>query len=56
MINSEKVKYMFSFLGNSGLKPIKGGRGKFILYSPVDYVVVVERQQYAGPASAQSEE
>jgi hypothetical protein len=41
----EKVAFVFSFGGDSNdFKPLAGGRGAFIFYSPVDYHVEKLRQ------------
>jgi hypothetical protein len=49
-IPKEKTEYVFSFVDRGDLLPIRGGRGKYIFYSPVDYEVEQERQLYAGKA------
>lgn len=43
-IPKEKVEYVFVFHGDEELRPLEGGRGKFILYSDRDYVVSEDRQ------------
>ncbi len=48
-IPKEKLEYVFAFSGQDGLKPLDGGRGEFIFWSPVDYNVEEPRQVYAGP-------
>ena len=47
-IPKRKTEYLFEFSGGDDLKPLDGGRGRgrFVLYSPVDYVVAPPRQQY----------
>ncbi len=43
-----KIEYVFAFADNFDLKPLPGGRGDYIFYSPIDYVVVESRQQFHG--------
>lgn len=43
-IPKEKIEYYFSFVDVGDLKPLKGGRGKYIFYSEDDYTVGPERQ------------
>ena len=43
-----KVEYFLSFLDVGDLRPLRGGRGDFIFYSPGDYLVVPERQDRHG--------
>lgn len=45
---SEKVRFVFSFSGTSGLTALDGGRGAFIFYSSEDYSVERPRQQSHG--------
>ena len=45
---ADKMAFVFSFAGGDELKPLEGGRGKFIFYSEDDYVVVKERQGLHG--------
>jgi hypothetical protein len=45
-----KTKYVFGFSGGEDLKPMRGGRGSYILYSEEDYSVVKERQGHHGEA------
>lgn len=47
-IPKSKVQYVFQFTGVGNLVPLSGGRGQFILYSPIDYDVDAPRQQYHG--------
>jgi hypothetical protein len=47
-ISKEKTEFVFTFAGETGLRPLQGGRGEHIYYSPDDYVVGKERQVYAG--------
>jgi len=48
LIPNEKIEYCFEFTGGTDLKPIRGGRGRHIIYSEVDYVVIGARQVYHG--------
>jgi hypothetical protein len=45
-----KQEYVFWFLGSDGLIQLNGGRGrdKRIFFSPIDYDVIEERQEYGG--------
>lgn len=43
-----KIEFMFQFTDAGDLCPLRGGRGSFIFYSPVDYVVEETRQEYCG--------
>ena len=43
-IPRSKIEYVFIFSDNGDLKPISGGRGKHIFYSPSDYFVDEPRQ------------
>jgi hypothetical protein len=43
-----KIEYFFAFEDAGDLIPLRGGRGRYILYSPTDYTVVKARQQSAG--------
>lgn len=47
-----KQKFVFWFVDTHGLERLNEGRGrdKHILFSPIDYEVVPERQKYEGPA------
>lgn len=46
-----KLTWLFEFLGQQGLVPMDGGkgRGQYIFYSPSDYHVDPTRQRYRGP-------
>lgn len=48
LISRDKVKYVFTFVDVGDLKPLRGGRGNFIFYSPEDYPVAEDRQQFHG--------
>ena len=43
-----KTEYLFSFVDAKDLIPIDGDRGEFIFYSPADYFVVQDRQEFHG--------
>ncbi len=43
-IPREKLAFRFSFGDANDLQPIRGDRGRFILYSPKDYQVEPDRQ------------
>ena len=47
-IPKSKSDYLFSFGDATDLTPIDGDRGEFIFYSPADYVVAKDRQQFHG--------
>lgn len=49
-----KQDYVFWFSGREGLTQLNEGKGrdKRIFYSPVDYPVAQERQEYAGQTAA----
>jgi hypothetical protein len=47
-IPTEKTRWFFSFVDVGDLKPLEGGRGRYIFYSPHDYVVGRERQLDSG--------
>jgi hypothetical protein len=47
-IPKSKLQYVFEFTDAGDLTPLPGGRGQFIVYSPVDCTVVKSRQVYAG--------
>ena len=49
-IHGEKTEYGFEFTDNGDLAPLRGGRGRFIFYSSVDYDVDKPRQLYCGVA------
>ena len=43
-----KLEYVFVFTDGDDLMPIRGGRGDFVFYSPIDYTVDREHQIFAG--------
>jgi hypothetical protein len=43
-IPRDKIAFIFSFIDVNDLRPLPGGRGKFIFFSPNDYKVMFERQ------------
>lgn len=43
-IPKAKITFVFYFSDGSDLKPLQGGRGAFIFYSPDDYSVEKSRQ------------
>lgn len=43
-IPNDKLKYVFEFVDAGDLLPLPGGRGAYILYSPIDYSVPTDRQ------------
>jgi hypothetical protein len=45
-----KRKYRFTFVDVGDLQRRRGPLGRYVLYSPTDYVVEKPRQQYEGPA------
>jgi hypothetical protein len=47
-IPREKLEFMFRFFDAGDLRPLPGGRGAYIFYSPSDYVVVEGRQVSKG--------
>jgi hypothetical protein len=47
-IPQAKVEYFFEFTNVGDLKPLRGGRGSFIFYSPEDYEVEPSRQLNSG--------
>jgi hypothetical protein len=47
-IPKSKLQYVFEFTDAGDLTPLPGGRGRFIFYSSVDYIVVKSRQTFAG--------
>src|SRR5207248_9227796 len=49
-IPRRKLQYLFTFEDVGDLTRLPGGRGEFIFYSPTDYEVAADRQQYAGEA------
>ena len=48
-IPRSKLAYMFVFADAGDLQSLDGGRGDWILYSPVDYEVTEDRQILCGP-------
>ena len=50
-IPKAKTEYVFSFTGDTGLKPLDGARGQFVFYSSGDYAVDQSRQIDSGPTS-----
>jgi hypothetical protein len=40
----DKLEFVFHFSGDDSLKPLPGGRGQVIFYSPKDYTVEFDRQ------------
>ena len=48
-IPKKKQACVFAFQGRHGLRAKDGGRGAYILWTPVDYVVAKPRQVYDGP-------
>jgi len=49
-IPKAKMAFVFYFSDGSDLKPLPGGRGAFIFYSPDDYSVEKTRQIDHGPS------
>lgn len=52
-----KQEYVFQFLGADGLTQLNEGRGRDrrIFFSPVDYAVARDRQEYEGSSASLSE-
>ena len=48
MIPRSKLMFRFDFTGDEGLEPLRGGRGAFVFFSRVDYVVTPPRQVFKG--------
>jgi hypothetical protein len=48
MIPKRKREFVFSFVDRGDLTPLRGGRGRFIFFSPEDYEVEPVRQLFAG--------
>ena len=44
-IPKTKLEFVFVFVNDVGLRPLRGDRGEFIRYSPNNYSVVRNRQQ-----------
>jgi len=53
-IPREKLAFVFTFEGDDGLERIRGGRGRYILYSRDDYRVGHHRQVSHGPTGIDS--
>src|SRR5207253_4812627 len=49
-IPKTKIAFVFCFRDAPDLKPLEGGRGAFIFYSPDDYTVQKDRQIDHGPS------
>jgi hypothetical protein len=49
-IPKAKQAFVFDFDGDDGLEPVDGGKGDYIFWSPIDYVVLKPRQRYHGPS------
>jgi hypothetical protein len=47
-IPKAKQQFVFAFRGDEGLEALEGGRGAYIFWTPIDYVVVESRQAYHG--------
>ncbi len=43
-----KLGFRFQFTGEDGLEPMEGGRGAFVFFSRVDYLVDPPRQVFHG--------
>ena len=46
-----KREYLFVFRSAGDLQPLRGGRGRYVLFSGKDYNVEVERQVWCGPVN-----
>ncbi|HEY3968115.1 MAG TPA: hypothetical protein VGM05_26365, partial [Planctomycetaceae bacterium] len=44
----DKTQFFFSFDDAGDLKSLPGGRGRYVLYSPHDYLVEASRQHDSG--------
>jgi len=55
-IPAQKRTHVFCFTAADDLKPIRGGRGRYILFSATDYHVPKARQVFSGLASDYSEQ
>lgn len=44
----DKTQFFFSFADSGDLKPLRGGRGRYVWYSPQDYIVDQSRQRDSG--------
>lgn len=47
-VPTRKTEFLFCFQDQSDLRPLPGGRGQFIFYSPGDYTVTRDRQVFHG--------
>lgn len=47
-IPKDKLSFVFLFSDDLDLEPLAGGRGEYILYSPMDYAVEASRQLFHG--------
>src|SRR4051794_23456161 len=47
-IPREKRGFVFQFSDAGDLIPLDGDRGRFVLYSRIDYSVAVDRQEHSG--------
>lgn len=47
-IPRSKIEYVFEFVGDPGLVPLRGGRGDFIFFSKADYPVEPPRHVFKG--------
>lgn len=58
LIPKHKTEYLFEFSGAEGLIPLDGGkgRGRHVLYSGRDYVVVQQRQIRKGKSEESGKE
>jgi hypothetical protein len=52
-IPKAKTEYVFEFTDAADLAAIDCGRGAFIFYSRIDYLVAEPRQKFAGPKDPQ---
>lgn len=51
-IPRSKIAFVFSFVDLGDLVALRGGRGKYVFYSPVDYRVHPDRQHGKGPTGS----
>ncbi len=51
MVPKEKQEFVFIFRSTEDLQPLRGGRGKHVLFSPEDYNVERGRQVWCGPTA-----
>jgi hypothetical protein len=47
-IPRERLTFLFEFTDRGDLIQLRGGRGKYVLYSPTDYTVTKDRQVSKG--------